>query len=95
MPTDGENPQHQGVLKAFAAHILHGEPLIAEGAEGLNGLLLANAMYLSAWTGEKVRFPLDEDRYLALLNEHRKQSVRKKDADVTFRTDHSYGGQLI
>lgn len=95
VPTDGDNPQHRGVLKVFAAHILHGDPLTVDGEEGLNGLLLANAMYLSAWTGEKIRFPLDEDRYLELLNEHRKQSVRKQDVDVTYRTDHSYGGQLL
>lgn len=27
--TDGLNPQHNGVLAAFAGHILHGEPLVA------------------------------------------------------------------
>ncbi len=31
LPLDGENPQHVGVLNAFAAHILHGAPLVADG----------------------------------------------------------------
>ena len=44
--TDGQNPQHNGVLKAFAANILRGEPLVAGGEEGINGLTLSNAMHL-------------------------------------------------
>ena len=52
--TDGENPQHIGVLNAFAAHILRGEPLVADGREGINGLTISNAMHLSAWTGKDV-----------------------------------------
>ena len=31
--TDGSNEQHIGILKNFAANILRGEPLIAEGHE--------------------------------------------------------------
>ena len=42
--TDGLNPQHVGVLNAFAAHILRGEPLVANGCEGINGLTLSNAI---------------------------------------------------
>ena len=34
METDGENPQHVGVLNAFAGAILHGTPLVADGKEG-------------------------------------------------------------
>ena len=41
--TDGENPQHAGVFKAWAGAILRGEPLVAGGAEGINGLLLSKA----------------------------------------------------
>ena len=52
--TDGENPQHIGVLDAFAAHILRGEPLVADGREGINGLTISNAMHLSAWTGKDI-----------------------------------------
>ncbi len=61
--TDGENPQHRGVLTRWAGAILRGEPLVAGGAEGINGLTLSNAMHLSAFTGEEITLPLDEDRY--------------------------------
>ena len=52
--TDGQNPQHNGVLAAFTNRILYGTPLVAEGCEGIRGLLLSNAMHLSSWTGRTV-----------------------------------------
>ena len=52
--TDGQNQQHTGVINAFAAAILRGEPLIADGREGINGLTISNAMHLSAWTGKEI-----------------------------------------
>jgi len=93
--TDGLNPQHAGVLNAFAAHILRGEPLVAYGKEGLGGLLLSNAMYLSSWLGKPVELPFDEAHFLELLNQKRAASSHKKSKDMTFETDHSYGGQTI
>ena len=51
--TDGSNPQHTGVLNAFAANILRGEPLVADGREGIRGLMLSNAMHLSSWLNER------------------------------------------
>lgn len=44
---DGKNPQHVGVLNAFAGAILRGEPLVADGTEGIRGLSF-NAMHLSS-----------------------------------------------
>ncbi len=93
--TDGKNEQHTGVLRAFAAHILRGEPLVAQGAEGINSLMLNNAMYLSSWLDRPVTLPIDEDEYLRLLNERRKTSAHKDEVDVTFSTDHSYGGKIV
>jgi predicted dehydrogenase len=62
--------QHADVLANFAAHLLHGEPLIAPGTDGIHGVRLANAIHLSAWTGEEVSVSkFDDERYLALLNE--------------------------
>ena len=52
--TDGENPQHTGVMNAFASAILHGTPLVAEGTEGIRGLTISNAMHLSAFTGKTI-----------------------------------------
>jgi predicted dehydrogenase len=62
--------QHADVLANFAAHLVRGEPLISPGADGIHGVRLANAIHLSAWTGEEVGIAdFDDDRYLALLNE--------------------------
>ncbi len=91
LETDGLNPQHAGVLNAFAAHILRGEPLVADGREGIRGLMLSNAMHLSGWTGETVALPIDEARFLALLNERRAASRHKEDMDVAMDTAGSFG----
>lgn len=75
--TDGLNPQHVGVLNAFAAHILRGEPLVANGCEGINGLTLSNAMHLSSWLGHAVDIPFDEQLFLDELNKRRATSRLK------------------
>ena len=90
--TDGENPQHAGVLNAFAAHIQTGAPLVADGREGINGLMLSNAIHLSSWLGETVTLPIDEKKFLNLLNERRAHSRLKEDTDVVMDTASSYGG---
>ena len=66
------------MLNAFAAHILRGEPLIAEGAEGINGLIISNAAFLSSWLDKTIEIPFDEDLYLELLNGKIKNSRLKK-----------------
>ena len=93
LPLDGENPQHVGVLNAFAAHILHGTPLVADGAEGIRALMLSNAMHLSSWTGKPVSLPIDEGEFARLLAEKRLHSRKKQVKEVTFATDHSGTGR--
>lgn len=88
--TDGFNPQHVGVLRAFAAHILKGEPLVASGVEGINGLTLANAMYLSSWLDKDVDLPLDEDLFLEELNKRRASSRRKESENIVLNTEGTY-----
>lgn len=60
--------QHTGVLENFARHVLLGEELLAPGSDGINGVRLANAIHLSAWTGREVPMDFDEEEYLAELN---------------------------
>lgn len=92
METDGENPQHVGVLNAFAGNILRGEPLVAKGEEGINGLTLSNAMHLSSWLGKAVNIPFDEDLFLEELNKRRASSkVKTTVQEITFDTKGSYG----
>ena len=91
--TDGQNPQHAGVLNAFAAHIASGAPLVADGREGIRGLMLSNAIHLSGWTGETVELPIDEQRFLELLRLRCASSRRKEDHDVVMDTSESYGSR--
>jgi predicted dehydrogenase len=95
LETDGENPQHIGVINAFAAHILTGSPLVAEGSEGVNALMLSNAMHLSSWLGKPVTTPIDEQLFAGLLAERAKHSRLKDTKDVTFTTDHSATGRAL
>ena len=91
--TDGQNPQHVGVLNAFAAHILHGAPLVAEGVEGIRGLTLSNAMHLSCFLGHPVEIPFDENVYYEELMKRVKTSRRKENVQaVVADTSSSYAG---
>lgn len=90
--TDGENLQHTGVLRAFAGAVLRGEPLVAEGVEGIRGLTLSNAMHLSSWLKKSVDIPFDEELFLSELNQRRSRSRRKENVcETTFDTKGSYG----
>lgn len=91
--TDGQNEQHAGVMKAFVGKILHGTPLVAGGEEGINGLMLSNAMHLSSWLGHAVTLPIDEDEFLRQLNERRAYSRKKEGSGVVFDTEGSYGSK--
>ena len=75
-------PKHAGVTRAFARHILYGEPMIADGREGLNSLMLANAMLLSSWTDRAIPLPMSEalDAQYAQLLEERAAASREKTA---------------
>ena len=91
--TDGENPQHIGVLNAWANAILHGGKLVAEGKEGINGLTLSNAMHLSAFLGKEVEIPFDEELYYNELMKRVATSKRKVGVKSVFAdTSASYGG---
>ncbi|MBR5108572.1 MAG: Gfo/Idh/MocA family oxidoreductase [Clostridia bacterium] len=88
--TDGLNPQHPAVINAFAAHILRGEPLVADGREGIRGLMLSNAMHLSSWLGRPVDLPFDEAAFKEMLLERSRHSRRKEEMDITFSTEGTY-----
>ena len=92
--TDGKNPQHTGIMNAFAGAIANGTPLVADGREGINGLMLSNAIHLSAWTGETVSLPIDEKKFYDLLMEKCKTSRHKEEVDVTEDTSNSYGSKV-
>ena len=82
--TDGLNLQHMGVINAFAARILHGDALVAGGAEGINGLTLSNAMHLSSWLGKTIELPLDEDVYYEELMKRVATSRRRTEVKEAY-----------
>lgn len=91
--TDGENTQHIGVINAWGGAILRNEPLIADGREGINGLMLSNAMHLSSWLGKTVELPIDADLYYEELMKRVATSKQKKNVvKVIAETDASYAG---
>ncbi len=75
--TDGMNEQHKAVLRAWGGAILRGEPLVAHGSEGINGLTLSNAMHLSAFLGKEIELPIDADIYYDELMKRVATSRRK------------------
>ncbi len=86
--TDGENPQHMGVFRAFASHILHGTPLVADGREGINGLTLSNAMHLSAWTDSEIELAsFDHELFHKELMKRVATSRRKETAERSVAAD--------
>jgi len=91
--TDGRNEQHVGVLNAWAGAILRGTPLVAEGCEGIHGLMLSNAMHLSAFLGRMVELPIDEDLYYTELQKRVATSRRKEKGKAVFAdTAGTYAG---
>ena len=95
--TDGQNPQHAGVLNQFADAILHGGTLVARGEEGINGLTISNAMHLSSWLGKEVDLTnFDSELFYEELKKRIATSRRKTttrevgtvDMNASFVKDH-------
>ena len=63
IPLEGENSQHVGIINNIANAILGLEPVYAPGAEGINGVMLANAMHLSTWLNKEITLPIDDELF--------------------------------
>lgn len=84
IPIKGEFTQHVGIMRNWVESITKGTALLAPGIEGINGLQISNAMHLSAWTGNRVDIPVDEDLFYEKLQEKIKTSTcKKKVAEAT------------
>jgi len=70
----GRGPQHEGILRNFVNAILHGEALIAPGAEALPSLELTNAILMSAVEDRTIDLPLSAPDFSRLLQELQSQS---------------------
>jgi predicted dehydrogenase len=84
----GHGPEHRGIIVNFTEAILDKKPLLAPGTDGLNGVMLANAMLLSAWTDEWVDLPFDDatdEKYAQMLKEKAESSTfvkNEREAEV-------------
>ena len=74
----GGGQSHNGILRNFTNAILHDEALLAPGEEGIHGLTLSNAMYLSAWTDDWVELPIDGELFYEKLMEKVENSKFQK-----------------
>ncbi|MBO5936896.1 MAG: Gfo/Idh/MocA family oxidoreductase [Clostridia bacterium] len=82
--TDHKNLQHIGVLNAWAKTILGEGQLVADGREGLNGLILSNAMHLSSFLGKEITLPFDDEVYYEELMKRVSTSKEKDTSEVFF-----------
>ena len=81
--TDGQNPQHVGILRNFTNALLGKEELFVKGQEGLLGVELMDAMLLSQWLGRTIDLPINDDLYLSELNKRRATSRKKENVVET------------
>ncbi len=79
--------QHAEIMENFAQAILTGTPLIAPAKEGINSVVLANAMLYSTFTGGPVALPLNGAAYEAKLQELITGSTFKKEIKETTADD--------
>ncbi|MBS4210192.1 Gfo/Idh/MocA family oxidoreductase [Bacillus sp. FJAT-50079] len=82
VPVTGEATHHQGIMANWADAILNGTELLAPGVEGINSLMISNAVYLSAWTDNWVELPIDEDLFYEMLQEKIQQSTANMKSGV-------------
>ena len=74
--TDGENPQHKGIIQNFTNALLGIEDLKIHGSEGLDAVELINSIIYSGWhNGETVQVPVNEDDYYNELQNKIKNST--------------------
>ena len=79
VPVEFENSggNHGDITRNFARAILHDEPLIAPGEEGLNAVEMINGVILSGKREKTVSVPVDRAAYDALLEELKASSQEK------------------
>ena len=69
---------HRFIIENFVNAILSGEPLIAPAKEGINSVMLGNAIILSSFQKKAVEIPIDEDAYEQQLQALIQQSTFQK-----------------
>jgi predicted dehydrogenase len=79
IPLKPDSVKHEGIIENFVNAILNGEELIAPGEEGLNSLMLSNAMLLSQWKGNvPVQLPFDGEEFYTLIQQKIDNSIASR-----------------
>jgi predicted dehydrogenase len=78
----GEYTRHYGVITNFCNSILGTEELRFPITEGINGVILANAMLLSQWKGSAIELPIDGQAFYDELQAHIAASTVSKDENA-------------
>jgi predicted dehydrogenase len=60
---------HIGILQNFTNAILYDEELLAAGYEGVYGLTISNAAYMSDWLDSWIDLPMDDELFNQMLKE--------------------------
>jgi len=66
---EADGGMHRTVIEQFAQAVRGEGELIAEGAEGMGSVMLANAVLMSHFAGRAIDLPLDGDAYVSLLDD--------------------------
>lgn len=80
IPVHGRATEHIGIMQNWIDAITKDTPLLAPGAEGIKGLELSNAMYLSTWLNQPIDLPIDEDLFHEELQKRIEASSYEADA---------------
>ena len=84
---------HILIIENFADAILNGAKLISPGEEAIEELTLSNAAYLSAWTGENVKLPMDDKRFYEMLMERASTSKLREKTQAESMTSDKYNAR--
>lgn len=76
VPEAQEGSPHRALLANFVDAILRGERLVAPAAEGINSVMMANAVILSALRGKSVDMPLRGGELASLVAERQAGGAR-------------------
>lgn len=74
VPVRGEDPGYKGMSKNFIKAIKGEEPIAAPGEEGINSLMLANAIVYAGYKNVPVNLPLDGNEYESFLKQMIKEN---------------------
>ncbi len=64
---------HADIISNWVQSCTGGVEIVVPGIEGLESVLLGNAMYLSAWQNSTINFPIAEEEFCKILKEKMKK----------------------